>query len=90
MPELTTGGHLADAGFGVANAFAKDCTPDAKHQQRTCPRCGTNCSTVGLTRLAYTFETCECSGPHEAGQPYYAHLVEQLWHRKCLGAEVEG
>ena len=45
----------------------------------TCPGCGeSGLSKTGLDRLAYVFITCYC------GEPDYAHLAEQLWHRVHL------
>lgn len=43
-----------------------------------CPKCGETCLTTGLPSLAYTFEVCSC------GEPEFDHLVEQLWHARCL------
>lgn len=43
-----------------------------------CPGCQTRLSTVGLHKIAYVHDGCNC------GTPEYTHLVEQLWHRKCL------
>lgn len=45
-----------------------------------CPACGEDCSTTGITKLAYSFESCDC------GTPEYVHLVEQIWHRSCFAA----
>jgi hypothetical protein len=50
----------------------------------TCPGCGkAGLSTVALTKLAYTYETCGCSTPE------IDHLVEQLWHRRCFRSNTE-
>jgi hypothetical protein len=49
----------------------------------TCPGCGQKLSTVGLHKLAYVFDVCEC------GTPEYPHLVEQLWHRQHIGRTAE-
>lgn len=55
---------------------------DAKHGSlKHCPTCGENCSTTGLTKIAYYFTTCEC------GEPEYPHLVEQLTHLSCLASD---
>lgn len=43
-----------------------------------CPRCGKDCTTIGIVRIAYTFGVCDCDAAE------YAHLTEQLWHRTCL------
>jgi hypothetical protein len=47
---------------------------------RNCPRCGEDCSTIGITKTAYTFESCDCDDSSAA----HPHLVEQLWHRACI------
>ena len=44
-------------------------------QGRSCLLCGVDCSRVGIGKLAYVFEVCEC------GRPDYPHLVERLQHR---------
>jgi hypothetical protein len=51
-------------------------------QMYVCPGCGAEKmhTTVGLPDLAYTFETCTC----RVADYTYDHLVEQLWHRRCL------
>lgn len=49
---------------------------------QTCPRCGGNCSTIGIPKIVYSFELCEC----EAWD--YPHLAEQLWHRACFAADA--
>jgi hypothetical protein len=49
-----------------------------------CVRCAESCSTVALTKLAYTFEPCDCDS-----EPY-VHLTERLWHRDCLAAHEAG
>src|SRR4051794_27009478 len=43
-----------------------------------CPGCGQDCTTTGITHLAYPFRECEC------GTPEYPHLIEQRWHLACL------
>jgi hypothetical protein len=49
-------------------------------RNKACVGCAVNCSEVGLTSLAYTFEPCDC------GSAPYVHLTERLWHRSCLAA----
>lgn len=48
----------------------------------TCGGCGVDLMRTGLPALAYTFESCSC------GSPNYTHLIERLWHRRCLAAEA--
>lgn len=43
-----------------------------------CPGCGGPTWTIGITKLAYTFEPCSCD------QADFEHLVETMWHRACL------
>jgi hypothetical protein len=53
------------------------------HQQvNTCPGCGVGKlnTTVGITRVGYTYEVCTCRD----GGATFDHLIEQLWHRDCL------
>lgn len=51
-------------------------------QANTCPGCGVGKlnTTVGITRVGYTFEVCSC----REGTHTFDHLIEQLWHRDCL------
>lgn len=49
---------------------------------RTCGGCGEDITRTGITKLVYTFETCGCP------RVEYEHLVERLWHRRCLAADV--
>lgn len=72
-------GKQVDTGKVVTGAELVD-TWSSKHHRsfKICPGCGQDCSTVGVAALAYTFEECDCDR-HD-----YAHLVEQLWHLKCL------
>ncbi len=54
---------------------------EGAHEHRQageCPMCYQDVTTIGITGLVYTFETCDC------GTPEYDHLVEQLWHRECF------
>lgn len=43
-----------------------------------CPGCAADCSNAALTELAYTFTTCTCAIAD------YAHLIETVWHSRCL------
>ena len=45
---------------------------------RSCPGCGEDARTSAIVSLAYAFESCSCD------RVDYAHLVERLWHIKCL------
>lgn len=52
---------------------------EGRHGSReVCPECGKDCSMVGLQKLMYSFEVCNC------GEVPFLHLVEQLHHRSCL------
>lgn len=51
--------------------------PSHEHR-RACGGCGNNIMRTGITRLAYTFESCSCDAAN------YVHLVETPWHRECL------
>jgi hypothetical protein len=53
---------------------------DREHynQAHKCPVDGEDTLSTTLVKLAYVFRTCNC------GTPDYAHLVEQLYHLKCL------
>lgn len=44
----------------------------------TCPGCNEDVTCVGLTKLVYAFEPCQCD--HAS----YTHLVERLWHATCF------
>jgi hypothetical protein len=58
-------------------------TFDQQHRRaRTCGGCGVDLMTTGLPAIAYTFESCTC------GTPKYSHLIERLWHRRCLAQEA--
>ena len=46
--------------------------------QRYCPKCGDDCSTIGITRVVHFWDVCNC------GNPEYSHLVEQLAHVTCF------
>lgn len=64
----------------LASSLGTRCAVGRMGVQEICPTCGQTCMYTGLTKLAYTFELCNC------GVVEYEHLVEQLWHRGCLGA----
>ncbi len=51
------------------------------HQSATriCPVCLANVNNIGIDRLAYTMDVCTCREIAD-----YDHVVEQLWHKKCL------
>lgn len=80
--------RIEDTGGDVLTRTATmgRCTYDGTH----CPGagCGADLMRVGLTHLAYVFETCNCDGPVGADLEPYAHLAEQLWHRECLAAKA--
>jgi len=58
------------------------------HPRRAvCPGCEQDCSRVGLNALVYTFEPCQCPA---APAPCSAHLMEQIWHRRCLTESASG
>ena len=44
----------------------------------TCPGCGESVNRVGLTKLVYVFEPCDCD------HMPYTHLTERLWHAQCF------
>jgi hypothetical protein len=83
MTGVRTGGDLAD----LPHSFGVHCTANAKRRHKVCPGCDGDCSPVGLPRLAYTFELCDCGGTGPSGGPPFTHLVEQIWHRNCLTTE---
>ena len=46
----------------------------------SCLVCDGDMQRCAITLIVYTFEVCKCdSAP-------YAHIFEQLWHRKCFMA----
>lgn len=76
-----------DAGYRMALSHHRYGTTPYT-QCNTCPGCGTPSlnTTVGITRVAYTFEVCDCRDEEHT----YDHLVEQLWHRDCLEGRASG
>lgn len=42
-----------------------------------CAECGQDCRSLPTMDLVMTVEACRC------GKPPFAHLVEQLHHKKC-------
>lgn len=46
--------------------------------RHACPKCGEDCSSVALVDLVYTWEPCNCDVVSSV------HLVETVYHRKCL------
>lgn len=47
--------------------------------RKECPHCGAYVMNVGITRLVYTFEACDCDAAP------YPHLVETIYHKHCFG-----
>ena len=43
-----------------------------------CPECSEDCNRTALVEVAYLFAPCLCDAYS------YAHLVQQLWHQRCL------
>lgn len=52
--------------------------PGHKTDRAKCPECGEVLDRIAVTKVAYTFESCDCEA---AG---HAHLVEQMWHREHI------
>ena len=50
------------------------------HRDRTrvCPKCGQNLDRIGLDKIAYTNDACNCC------EFAYSHVVTQSWHKACL------
>jgi hypothetical protein len=48
-----------------------------------CLTCGADMNRVGITKIVYTFEVCNCDAAT------YDHLREQLWHRQCFDGKRE-
>lgn len=52
--------------------------PANREARKHCPHCGDDLMLVAAVDIAYTLEICQC------GDPEFDHLIEQLWHVKCL------
>jgi hypothetical protein len=46
--------------------------------QTICPKCRVDLMRVGIDDIATTNDVCKCD------KVDYSHVVEQLWHKKCL------
>lgn len=53
---------------------------DRHHHQTLCPGCQESVSRCGIVDLAYAFDICSCD------EADYDHLVERVWHLRCLTA----
>jgi hypothetical protein len=67
----------------TARDLIKTWTDHGHTRARACGGCGKDLMRTGLPELVYSFEVCDC------GDPGYAHLIEQMWHRACFAAEVQ-